>query len=207
MNRGNGRANVFLKDSDYRAFTDLIVRACHRIPMRILAHCLMPNHFHLVLWPRGDRDLSRWMQWLLTSHVRRYHRHYETSGRVWQGRFKAFPIQQDGHLLTVLRYVERNPLRANLVSAAEDWEWSSLRARLGRDVKLAPDVGPLGLPPDWGRLVNEPLTPAELEAMRTCSRRGRPYGESSWVLSTAVDLGLVSSLRRRGRPGPSPLEI
>jgi putative transposase len=79
--------------------------------MRLLALCLMPNHFHSVLWPHEDGELSRWMQWLLTSHVRRYHRHYYSSGHVWQGRFNAFPIQQDEHLLTVLRYVERNPVR------------------------------------------------------------------------------------------------
>jgi len=82
--------------------------------MRVLAYCLMPNHFHLALWPQADGDLSRWMQWVLTAHVRRYHRHYGSSGHVWQGRFKAFPIQADGHLLTVLRYIERNPVRAGL---------------------------------------------------------------------------------------------
>ena len=99
--------------------------------MRLLAWCLMPNHFHLVLWPHGDGDLSRWMQWLLTSHVRRYHRHYHGSGHVWQGRFKAFPIEEDEHLWTVLRYVERNALRANLVRRAEDWPWSSAAALKG----------------------------------------------------------------------------
>ncbi len=92
-------------------------QANERLPLRILGYVLLPNHFHLVLWPRRDGDLSRWMQWLLTSHVRRYHRHYHGSGHVWQGRFKAFPIEQDEHLLAVLRYVERNPLRANLVRA------------------------------------------------------------------------------------------
>src|SRR5271165_906685 len=88
----------------------------------------MTNHFHLVLWPRADGDLSRWMHWLLTTHVRRYLRHYRHSGHVWQARFKAFPIQQDEHFLTVVRYVERNPLRAGLVERAQDWRWSSLRA-------------------------------------------------------------------------------
>src|SRR4029078_883694 len=127
LNRGNGQAEVFHKEADYAAFVDLMVEANERLPLRILGYVLMPNHFHLVLWPRGDGDLSRWMQWLLTAHVRRYHRHYHGSGHVWQGRFKAFPIEQDEHLLTVLRYVERNPLRANLVERAEDWQWSSLR--------------------------------------------------------------------------------
>ena len=130
LNRGNGRAEVFHKDDDYAAFLALLPPACERLPMRILGWCLMPNHFHLVLWTHEDGDLGRWMQWLLTSHVRRYRRHYGGSGHVWQGRFKAFPIQQDEHLLTVLRYVERNPLRANLVKRAEAWRWSSLPSRL-----------------------------------------------------------------------------
>src|SRR5437762_176909 len=129
LNRGNGQAEVFHKDGDFAAFLDLMVAANERLPLRILGYALMPNHFHLVLWPRGDGDLSHWMQWLLTSHVRRYHRHYHGSGHVWQGRFKAFPIQQDEHLLTVLRYVERNPLRAKLVRQAEAWAWSSLSWR------------------------------------------------------------------------------
>jgi putative transposase len=88
--------------------------------MRVVGYCLMPNHFHLVLWPPGDSDLSTFMQWLSTSHSHGYRMRYGGSGHVWQGRFKAFPIQQDDHLLTVLRYVERNPLRGGLVSVAAD---------------------------------------------------------------------------------------
>jgi putative transposase len=78
----------------------------------------MPNHFHLVLRPYADGDLSHWMRWLMTTHVRRYLRHYQHSGHIWQGRFKAFPIQEDEHLATVVRYVERNALRANMVARA-----------------------------------------------------------------------------------------
>jgi putative transposase len=150
LNRGNARAEVFHKADDYAAFLKLLPLGMDRLPMRIVGFCLMPNHFHMVLWPHNDGDLGRFMQWLLTSHVRRYHRHYKSSGHVWQGRFKAFPIQQDEHLLAVLRYVERNPLRARLVKRAENWNWSSLRERLsgvdlvesaraafGRSVRLA----------------------------------------------------------------------
>ena len=126
INRGNARRRVFRKDRDYEAFIKLLGDANERLPMRIIGFCLMPNHFHLVLWPHGDGDLSRWMQWLLTAQVRRHHRHYHGSGHVWQGRFKAFPIEQDEHLATVLRYVERNPVRGNLVERAEQWRWSSL---------------------------------------------------------------------------------
>ena len=109
INRGNARAQVYFDTSDYSAFLTLMSLAIERVSMRILAYCLMPNHFHLVLWPHNDGDLSRWMHWLMTAHVSRHHRIRKTSGRIWQGRFKAFPIEQDRHLLTVLRYVERNP--------------------------------------------------------------------------------------------------
>ena len=200
INRGNGRAEVFHKTEDYQAFLNLIGDACERLPLRVAGLCLMPNHFHLILWPHGDGDLSRWMQWLMTSHVRRYHRHYGTSGHVWQGRFKAFPIEDDEHYLTVLRCVERNALRANLVEQAEDWDWTSLKLR--RD-KAPPNFlvpGPVGLPRNWRQLVNKPLTEAELTALRNSVNRGAPFGSSEWISKTAKKLGLESSIRPRGRP-------
>ena len=84
------------------------MREAHeKVPMRLTGFCLLTNHFHLLLWPHEDGDLSRWMQWLMTSHVRRYHRHDKGSGHVWQERFKTLPVQSDEYYLTVLRYVER----------------------------------------------------------------------------------------------------
>src|SRR5215207_11457447 len=128
LSRGNARQRVFHKPADYEAFVGLFDAAHEVVPMRLLAYCLMPNHFHLVLWPRADGDLSDYMMWLGTAHVRRYHRHYHSSGHVWQGRFKAFPIQEDEHLLLVLRYIERNALRAGLIAKVTGWPWSSLSA-------------------------------------------------------------------------------
>ncbi len=122
----------------------------------LLGYCLMPNHFHLVLRTKQDGDLGRWMQWLLTAHARRYHRHYGTSGHIWQGRFQAFPVQSDDHLVTVLRYVERNALRAELVSRAEDWTWSSLPGWLRRDPLLWRGRVPVR-DDRWLERVNEPL--------------------------------------------------
>jgi len=141
LNRGNGRAAVFHDARHYDGFVDLLGKACRRDPMRIAAACLMPNHFHLVVRPRADGDLGRWMHWLMTSHVRRYPRRYGTSGHVWQGRFKSFVIEsrrpsaaeraagvvQTGDpVLEAARYVERDPPRAGLVDRAEDRPWSSL---------------------------------------------------------------------------------
>jgi putative transposase len=198
INRGNGRAEVFRKPEDYTAFLQLLRQATERIPMRILAYCLMGNHFHLALWPRHDGDLSAFLQWLLTAHVRRYHGHYHSSGHVWQGRFKAFPIQQDEHLLTVLRYIERNPLRAGVVARAEDWLWSSVRERGGAATLLT--RCPVPGPTDWARWVNAPMTEADIQAVRHSVNRGTPFGEAAWARRTAKRLGLEASLNPRGRP-------
>ena len=200
INRGNARARVFHDETDYRGFVKLLSAANERLPMRLLAYCLMPNHFHLVLWPLHDGDLGRWMQWLLTSHVRRHHCRHGTEGHVWQGRYKGFPIEPGDHLMTVLRYVERNALRANLVARAEDWPWCSLAllSSAARGEILHP--GPMPRPEDWYERVNQPASEAELAALRRSVNRGTPWGSAPWVARTAAAFGLESTLRPRGRP-------
>ena len=189
---------MFHEEGEYAAFVELMLAANERLPMRLVGYCLMPNHFHLLLWPHEDGDLSRWMQWLMTSHVRRYHRHYHSSGHVWQGRFKAFPVQDDEHYWTVLRYVERNPLRAGLVRRSQDWQWSSLQAKNSPPGLLA--EGPLEKFRGWTNYVNGVENEAELAALRKSVSRGAPFGEEKWRVHTAKTLGLESSLRPRGRP-------
>jgi putative transposase len=137
----------------------------------------------------------------LTTHVRRYLRHYRSSGHLWQGRFKAFPTQEDEHLLMVLRYVECNPQRAGLVARAEAWEWSSLRwlATPERSpVRLEAGTVPRGT--QWLDGVNAPMSEAEVNRLRECVRRDRPFGADAWTRATAARLGLESSLRPPGRP-------
>ncbi len=197
-NRGNARRTVFRKDGDCAAFVQLLREAGQRVNVRLLAFCLMPNHFHLALWPRRDGDLSAYMMWLPTAHVRCYHQHYHSSGHVWQGRFRSFPIQEDDHLLRVLRYIERNPVRAGLVQRAQEWRWSSAAAE--RDDLPVLDPGPVPRPPDWLSHVNEPQTEAEVARLRECLGRRRPYGDAAWTLQTARRMDLEASLRPRGRP-------
>jgi putative transposase len=198
LNRGNARRTVFHQDGDFAAFVQLLRQAGERTDVRLVGYCLMPNHFHLALWPRGDGDLSDYMRWLLTAHVRRYHQHYHSSGHVWQGRCRAFPIAEDEHLLTVLRYLERNPVRAGLVERAQDWRWSSAAPVVAGSPAL--DVGPVPRPAGWLDSVNAPQTEAEVERLRECLRRGRPFGAAGWTVETAQRLGQEASLRPRGRP-------
>ena len=133
INRGNVRPEVFRKDDDYAAFHRTLPRPASACRCGCSAYCLMPNHFHLVLWPREDGDLSRWMQWLMTSHVRRYHRHYRRQRPCVAGPVQGVPHSADEHLLTVLRYAERNPLRANLVDGLKTGAVVGLPRTLSRE--------------------------------------------------------------------------
>lgn len=173
LNRGNGLQRVFHKDGDYQAFTGLLGQLPERFQVEILSYCLMPNHFHLLLRPREGASLSRGLQWFQTTHVRRYHRHYGGSGHLWEGRYKSFPIEDDEQLLTVVRFVEGNPVRAGLVGTATGWSWSSHRERRGleRGGILAPL--PLTLPGEWTAFVDAPLSARELEKVRSSIARQR----------------------------------
>lgn len=206
LNRAVARAQIFERDGDYAAFERVLEEARARVPMRLLGYCVMPNHWHLVLWPQSDGELSEYMRWLTVTHTQRWHAAHRTSGTgaLYQGRFKSFPIEEDGRLLTVCRYVERNALRANLVARAEMWRWSSLWqwSRSERAVTL--DNWPIPRPGGWLEFVNRVQTEKELQALRHSVVRGTPFGSPDWQQSTARHLGLESTLRPRGRPPKRP---
>jgi putative transposase len=195
---------LFAQDGDYRAFERVLMEAGERVEMRLLAYCVMPNHWHLVVWPRADGELSAFLRWLTMTHTQRWHASHHTvgSGHLYQGRFKSFPVQTDEHFLTVCRYVERNALRAQLVPRAGDWRWSSLwrRTHGGENAPALLSEWPVPRPWHWLEWVNEPQTQAEVDALRRCVRRGQPFGSETWVRSAAKRLGLESTLQPRGRP-------
>ena len=203
INRGNQKARVFHSDHDYAAFLAAMTEAQDRVTLPILAVCLMPNHFHLVVRPIDDADLAKWMSWLMTTYVRRHHQTYGGTGRLWQGRYKAFLIQQDHHLLAVLRYVERNALSARLVARAECWHWGSLHWRELTRPPFSIAPLPISLPSYWREFVNQPMTAAELEEIRTCVNRQRPFGAKEWAEASAQELGIECSIAPRGRPRKS----
>jgi putative transposase len=204
LNRAVARITLFRRDADYLAFERTLADAHARLPVELFAYCVMPNHWHLVLRPRRDGDLSAFMQWLTLAHAQRWRTSHNTVGYgpLYQGRFKAFAIEEDAHLLTVLRYVERNPRRANLVDAAQDWRWSSLHRRLnGTDAERALLANwPVDRPGDWTARVNRPQTAAEDQALSESIRRSRPYGSPAWQERTARELKLHSCFRAPGRP-------
>lgn len=200
LNRGNNQMRLFHDRADYIALLWLLAESFDEFDLPILAACVMPNHLHFVACPKRTGDLAGWAHWFFTTHARRYHKKYNTSGRVWQGRFKASVVQADEHLLILLRYVERNALRANLVKRAEDWEWGSLRWRLTGSCPIRLASSPMALPSTWLEYVNTPQTAEELEAIRNALARQAPFGEKTWCAAKAVELGLEGTLKPRGRP-------
>lgn len=205
LNRANNRMPIFEAIGDYLAFLRVMRDTQEKKPMRILAYCLMPNHWHFLLWPRLDGQLGQFMQALTTTHVRRWrlNRHSVGEGHLYQGTYKSFPVQNDEHFFTVCRYVERNALRARLVPRAEQWQWGSLwQRRQRRTLEDHPPLSdwPLAAPRNWATLVNQVQNETELEAIRTSLRRGRPFGSETWQRRTATRLGLESTFRSRGRP-------
>jgi putative transposase len=206
LNRAVGRRTVFERAADYEAFIATVSETLRTRRMRICGYCVMPNHWHMVLWPEQDGDLSAFLQHLTNLHVKRWKRAHDEIGlgHLYQGRFKSFPIQTTEYFHAVVRYVERNPLRANLVSRAEAWPWSSLgQASPAGPIPLSawPVPGPADRHRDlWIEWVNRPQTEGELASVRASANRGRPYGDEAWAKQVAQRLGLGATLRPRGRP-------
>ena len=194
LNRGVGRRVLFIKDEDFLAFERVVEETLRTRRMRLWAYCVMPNHWHFVVWPERDGDLPAFLQQVTNTRMKQWkeHRHELGYGHLYQGRYKCFPVETEEYFYQVVRYVERKALRANLVEQAESWREDTAFPILS--------AWPLPRPTDWLQLVNQPQTEAEVEALRCCVNRGRPFGDPNWVTDTAERLGLEWTIRPRGRP-------
>ena len=211
INRGNNRQPVFLGEGDYLAFLKAIADLKERKPFDLYGYCLMSNHIHLLLRPRKG-SISRIVQSLLVSHTHRYHRFHQSGGHVWQGRFKSPVIQDDEHLLRVLRYIEANPLRAEIVERAGEYRWSSYAChgdgRADELLDAMPAYELLAARPAarrrrWSAYVHRTPDEVELAAIRRSSETGLPYGERSWTNRLCRRLNIDLTIRPRGRPRKS----
>ncbi len=204
VNRANSRRTLFTEDEAYTHFEFLLKDAVERFDMRLLAYALMPNHWHLILYPRADGDMSLFMQWLTLTHTQQYHVWKETVGygQIYQGRYKSFLIDTDQYLLTAIKYVERNPVRAKLARRVEDWRWSSGHRRLqgAKKAQALISNSPVELPTNYRAWINTPESAAELEAIRLSNVKGIPFGNPAWVEETVEKYGLQATMRSGGRP-------
>src|SRR5271157_1471668 len=204
LKRANFRSRLFREASHYEDFLGIVEESLNFVPMRILAYCLMPNHWHLVLYPRADGDLSKFLRRLTLTHTQRYHARTRTVGygHVYQGRYKSLRVESDRHFLTLVRYVERNAQRAALVKKAEDWPWSSVYARLygSQKQKKMLSPWPMAEPRQYREWLNASQGKEEIENIRYAIKKSRPYGSEKWVAKAVGKFGLENTMRNRGRP-------
>ena len=204
IGRGLKPKPMFRSTEDYQEFDRTLAQAVDRFESRLLAFCVLPKHWHLVLIPRKDGDLSRLMAWLMTTHSARWHTKPRRSGTggLYERRFRSFPVQDDMMLLNIIHFVESHPLRASLVELLDDWPWSSLVRRSIERPLSGPLLSspPVPLPLDWSHRLSLAMSVEKLDEIKHCIQRSCPYGEAEWVQKTAARLNLESTLRPRGRP-------
>jgi putative transposase len=196
--------HMFRKEADFEAFERVIVETHERQPIRIPSYCVLSKHWHFVVSPEEDGQLTAFFRRLAHTHAMRRRVSHRTVGYgyLYQGRFKSFPVQDDDHLIALLRYVERNPVSAGLVERAQMWRWGSLWSRMHGEqaIKASLSPWPVERPVNWAARVNTPLTAKELDRVRVSIERGRPYGGDDWVRQTVTNLGLERTVRPEGRP-------
>jgi len=204
INRANGRQTIFHTEKEYKHFEILMQEAKDLTGMRILAYCIMPNHFHFIIYPRTDTDLAEFMGWLTTTHARQYRTKTNTigHGHLYQDRYKSFPVETNEYALTLIRYIEQNPYRAKLVEKSEDWQWSSLYRREKGSVKekCLLDTLPIDLPGNYLSSVNDVFKNDDLNDIRYSVNKGKPYGTRGWIEKMVVKFGLDHTVRGPGRP-------
>ncbi len=201
INRAVMRLPIFTSDEEYLLFEQLLFKTSEEMKMRVLAFVLMPNHWHLLLYPEDDGDLGLFMHRLTNAHTRQVRSRTGTigTGPLYQGRYKSFLIEEDTHCLAVLKYIERNPVRAKLVSRSEKWRWGSAWHRLQKKTKKLAAM-PVPIPRSYLSWVNAPEPSEELNEIRKSVVKGVPYGRESWVERIIDRFGLYATLRNPGRP-------
>lgn len=204
MNRAVRRTLLCTHDADYNAFQKVAREGLGRYKLRVVAYCVMPNHWHFIVLCDRIEDISNWLHWVTGTHAIRWNLAHGTRGRgaVYQSRFKAVPIQTETSFYRVCRYVERNALRKGLVKSAEEWEFGSLYARCNNCDVIPIAQWPILRPVNWIEFVNEAEIQDELDALRQTIQRNQPIGDPAWQRAVAPFAGL--SMRSIGRPKKDP---
>lgn len=204
LNRANARSTIFSSKEEYQDFEKILFEAIEKFKMRVIAYVLMPNHFHLVLYPEYDGEIKKFMHWLTLTHTQRWHAKTNTvgHGHLYQGRYKSFIVEKNEYLWALLTYVERNPVRAKLIKSFKDWEWSSyyIRNYGPEKYKKLLSSDSITWPVDYEKLLIQQEAEGGLTEIRNSINRGRPYGTDFWVDDILEKFGLQSTENSRGRP-------
>ncbi|OQZ01988.1 MAG: transposase [Candidatus Brocadia sp. UTAMX2] len=201
--RGNRRLQTFFCDEDYEAYIDLMSQWCTHWNVEVWAYCLMPNHIHLIAVPPSEKALSRAIGEAHRCHTRRVNFREGWRGHLWQGRFASFPMDKT-HLYVAARYVELNPVRANLVKKPQEYRWSSASACIaGQDDRLVQVAPLLEMFGEWSDFLSRGLSDEEVEKFRCHERTGRPLGTNRFIARLENVLGRMLN---KQKPSPKALQ-
>jgi len=206
--RGNRGEPVFFSDADRLSYLRLLGDYSRRHGVDLLAYCLMTNHVHLVVVPREEDSLHRALRPLHMRHAQRINRHRDWKGHLWQGRYFSSALDES-YLRSAIRYVERNPVRAGMVSAAQAYPWSSAPSHCGlRDDPLlsidSPCRAVLADIIDWAGWLSMDEPAASLTELRRNTDSGLPCGSASFVADLETRYGRVMRHGLPGRPTKAP---
>ncbi|MFW6155517.1 MAG: transposase [Planctomycetota bacterium] len=204
MQRGNRRMQTFFGDDDYLAYLSMVRRVCGRWGNRIWAYCLMPNHVHLIVVPETPDGFARGIGEAHRQYARRVNLREKWQGHLWQARFSSY-VMDEPYLMAAARYIERNPVKGDLVDAPADWPWSSARAHCdGGDDGIAEGDWLLeriaGWVCTWAGYLQEPDDDDLAIRMRRLEATGRPLGDAPFLERLATRLGFDPTPKKRGRP-------
>jgi putative transposase len=204
VNRANGREFIFQNEDDYLSVIYTIEETLKNYPLDIFSFCIMSNHWHFAVRSHEDGDVGKFFGSMTQKVTQRWHAYHRTtgSGHLFQGRFRSFLVQTDAYFIQLMKYVETNPLRANMVEKAEDWKWGSLYQRINRQ-DLASGIlakWPVEYTGDYLADINKPLSESFLRQVRHSSTCGTPLGDESWMQQIVKKFGLEYTTRQRGRP-------
>ena len=202
LNRGDHREILFHEPSDFRAFLKAFTDTAQRIAMRVLAYCIMRNHFHFVLWPYAGADLPVFMHRFMSVYISRHLKHLPppSPGHIFQDRYDNVLVETGPALLRVLRYVEANAFAASLVNRVEEYPWTSASPEALEDGRPIICDWPIEKPSNWSQLLNLRTAAAELKKIQRCAARGAPYGSPAWTERVIKQFGLEHTVRRPGCP-------
>jgi len=201
--RGTNKTSIFSDDKDREYFLACLNDWAARTGTKIWAYCLMDNHFHLLLVPGQEQSLGKCLHGITFRYAQYYNQKYGRTGRLWQNRYFSCPVDKDEYLWAVVRYIERNPVRASMAKRAEDWEWSSARTHIKGKGSKIPKLS------DWleeterseyRRFVNEEGSEDEI---RRATSTGRPLGSMGFVERLEEKLGRRLRPQKAGRPKKS----
>ena len=200
VQRGNRCQKTFFSDDDYGAYIDLMAQWCRKHDVEVWAYCLMPNHVHLIVVPSKAENLRLAIGEAHRRYTRRINFRKGWRGHLWQERFSSY-VMDERYMLACTRYIENNPVRANLAARPEQWKWSSAAAHIsGKKDKLV-NVLPLLsiIKEDWRRFLAGGLLPKEMADIRKHERTGRPLGSATFMDQIEVKLGRILRPQKPGR--------